>query len=118
MTHKAPGLLDGDMNVVFAGPDEDGLGDALRERGADVSHIDGIANRPALEEAGIHDADVFLLTDVGQATSVVVARDLNPDVRVVAYTDQSLPEFVSGQRVVAMDPALLDAEAVADELTA
>ena len=106
------------MNVVFAGPDEDGLGDALRDRGAEVAHIDGIANRPALEEAGIHDADVFLLTDVGQATSVVVARDLNPEIRVVAYTGESLPEFVSGQRVVAMDPALLDAEAVADELTA
>jgi len=104
------------MNVVFAGPDDAGLGDALRERGANVSHIEGIANRPALEEGGIHDADVFLLTDVGQATSIVVARDLNPDVRVVAYTDDSLPEFVSGQRVVAMDPALLDPAALAEEL--
>jgi Trk K+ transport system NAD-binding subunit len=105
------------MNVVFSGPDEAGLGAALRERGVDVTHIDGIANRPALEEAGIHDADVFLLTDVGQATSIVVARDLSPDLRVVAYTADSLPEFVSGQRVVAMDPDLLGPEAVAEELT-
>ena len=104
--------------VIVAGEDPDGLGAALEERGADVTHAAGTANRPALEEAGIHDADVFLLTDVGQATSVVVARDLNPEMRVVAYTGESLPEFVSGQRVVAMDPALLDAEAVADELTA
>ncbi|MEF8851943.1 MAG: CTP synthetase [Haloarculaceae archaeon] len=104
------------MDVVFAGPDDAGLGDALRDSGARVTHIDGVANRPALEESGIHDADVFLLTDVGQATSIVVARDLNPDVRVVAYTDQSLPEFVSGQRVVAVDPALLDPSAVAEEL--
>jgi len=105
------------MNVVFAGADTAGLSDALLDRGADVAHIDGIANRPALEEAGIHDADVFLITDVGQATSIVVARDLNPDVRVVAYTADSLPEFVSGQRVVAMDPQLLGPEAVAEELT-
>ena len=105
------------MNVVFAGPDQAGLGAELDERGADVAHIDGIANRPALEEAGIHDADVFLITDAGQATSIVVARDLNPDVRVVAYTADSLPEFVSGQRVVAMDPELLGPEAVAEELT-
>jgi hypothetical protein len=104
------------MNVVFAGPDDAGLGDALRERGARVTHIDGIANRPALEEGGVHDADVFLLTDVGQATSIVVARDLNPDLRVVAYTDDSLPEFVSGQRVLSMDPELLGPEAVAEEL--
>jgi hypothetical protein len=104
------------MNIVFSGPDEAGLGAALRERGAAVTHIEGIANRPALEEAGVHDADLFLLTDVGQATSVVVARDLNPDLRVVAYTGDSLPEFVSGQRVVAMDPELLGPDAVAEEL--
>jgi hypothetical protein len=104
------------MNVVFAGPDESGLAGELESRGATVAHIDGIANRPALEEAGIHDADVYLLTDVGQATSVVVARDLNPELRVVAYTGDSLPEFLGGQEVLAMDPQLLDPAAVAEEL--
>jgi len=102
---------------VFAGPDSDGLAAALRDRDVDVTTIDTIANRPALEDAGIHEADLFVLTDVGQATSIVVAKDINPDVRVVAYTADSLPEFVSGQEVVAMDPQLLDADAVADELT-
>jgi hypothetical protein len=105
------------MKAVFAGPDSDGLAAALRDRDVDVTEIDTIANRPALEEAGIHEADLFVLTDVGQATAIVVARDINPDVRVVAYTADSLPEFVSGQTVVAMDPQLLDADAVADELT-
>ena len=104
------------MNVVFAGPDPEGLAEALRDRGATVTTIDGIANRPALEEAGIHEADVFVITDVGQATSIVVAKDTNPDVRVVAYTGDSLPEFVSGQNVFGMDPALLGPEAVAEEL--
>ncbi|WP_123533787.1 DUF7126 family protein [Halosimplex salinum] len=106
------------MNAVFAGSDTEGLADELRERGATVSVVDGVANRPALEEAGIHDADVFVLTDVGQATSIVVAKDLNDDVRIVSYTDDSLPEFVSGQQVLGMDPALFDADTVAEELTA
>jgi Trk K+ transport system NAD-binding subunit len=105
------------MNAVFAGTDTEGLADELRERGATVSVVDGIANRPALEDAGVHDADVFVLTDAGQATSIVVARDLNPDIRVVAYTADSLPEFVSGQQVLGMDPALFDADTVAEELT-
>jgi hypothetical protein len=105
------------MNVVFAGADVEGLVDELRERGADVTVVDGIANRPALEDAGIHEADIFLITDVGQATSIVVAKDINPDLRVVAYTDDSLPEFVSGQEVLSVDPALLGPDAVADELT-
>lgn len=104
------------MNVVFAGPDDEGLGGELESHGATVTHIDGIANRPALEDAGIHDADVFLLTDVGQATSVVVARDLNPDLRVVVYSGDSLPEFLGGQEVLAMDPQLLDAATVAEEI--
>jgi len=105
------------MDAVFAGSDTEELADELRERGTTVTVLDGVANRPALEEAGVHDADVFVLTDAGQATSVVVAKDLNPDIRIVAYTADSLPEFVSGQQVLAMDPALFAAETVADELT-
>lgn len=106
------------MHAVFAGPDDPGLTDELRDRGVDISRIDGVANRPALEEAGIHDADLYLLTDVGQATSVVVARDLNPDLRVIVYSGESLPEFLGGGEVLAMDPQLLDPGAVAEELTA
>ncbi|WP_436924834.1 DUF7126 family protein [Halosimplex amylolyticum] len=105
------------MKAVFAGSDTEGLADELRDRGATVAVVDGVVNRPALEEAGVVDADVYVLTDVGQATSIVVARDLNPDVRVVTYTNDSLPEFVSGQQVLGMDPALFDAETVAEELT-
>jgi hypothetical protein len=106
------------MKTVFAGSDTRGLADALRERGATVNVVDGVADRPALEDAGVHDADVFVLTDAGQATAIVVARDLNPEIRVVGFTADSLPEFVSGQQVLAMDPALFDVETVAEELTA
>ena len=55
--------------AVFAGPDSDGLGTALDENGVDVSYVEGMASRPKLEEAGIHDAALFVLTDVGQATA-------------------------------------------------
>ncbi len=102
--------------VVVAGADPDGLGPALEERGADVRYAAGTANRPALEEAGIVDADVLVVTDAGLATSVSVAKDLNPDLRVVLYTRHAVPEFVKGQAGHIVDPALLDADAVADEL--
>jgi hypothetical protein len=104
------------MDVVFAGDDTEGLVSALREAGAEVRTVAGIANRPALEEAGVSEADVFVLADAAQATAIVVARDLNPDLRVVAYTGESLPEFVSAQRVLSVDPDLLDPDAVAEEL--
>ncbi|MFQ3320585.1 MAG: Trk K+ transport system NAD-binding subunit [Natronomonas sp.] len=38
--------------VVIVGSDPDNVTEALEERGADVAHADGTANRPALEEAG------------------------------------------------------------------
>jgi Trk K+ transport system NAD-binding subunit len=103
------------MNIVLAGSDEDGLGAALADIEADVRAVD-VANRPGLEEAGIHDADVYLLTEMRQATSIAVAKDLNPDVRVVIYAEGSLPDFASRQADLVIDPNLLPPEAVAEEL--
>jgi hypothetical protein len=103
-------------SVVFAGPDETGLADALAAEGFDVSHVDGVASRPALEDAGIVESDVFVLTDVGQATAIPIARDITEDLRMVVYTGDSLPEFAAASEVLQVDPALLDPEAVAEEI--
>ncbi|WP_254840469.1 DUF7126 family protein [Natronomonas marina] len=102
--------------VVVAGDDPDGLGEALADRGADVRFAAGTANRPALEEAGIVEADVLVVTDAGLATSVPIAVDLNPDLRVVVYSRDSVPEFVKGQAGHIVDPELLGPEAVAEEI--
>ena len=102
--------------VVVAGADPDGLGAALEEHGAEVSRAEGTANRPALEEAGIVEADLLVVTDAGLATSISIAKDLNPDLRVVVYTRDSVPEFVKGQAGHILDPELLSVEAVAEEL--
>lgn len=102
--------------VVIAGGDPDGLVDALQANGAAVNRAAGTANRPALEEAGVVDADVLIVTDAGLATSVPIAVDLNPDLRVVVYTRDSVPEFVKGQAGHIVDPDLLGPEAVAEEI--
>lgn len=102
--------------AVFAGPDEAGLAGALEAEGVAVTHVDGIASRPALEEAGICDADLFVLTDVGQATAIPIARDLVDELRVVVYSRDSLPEFAGAMEVLKVDPALLDATTVAEEI--
>ncbi|PSP34068.1 CTP synthetase, partial [Halobacteriales archaeon QH_10_67_22] len=46
------------MNAVFVGPDSQGLVAALEDQGVTVSHVDGIANRPTLEEVGVHEAEL------------------------------------------------------------
>lgn len=103
------------MNVVLVGSDPNGLTTALEAEGHAVTVAD-VGNRPGLEEAGIHEAGVYLLTEMSQATSIAVAKDLNPDLRVVVYAEGSLPDFASRQTDLVIDPGLLGPDAVAEEL--
>ncbi|MFB6188751.1 MAG: CTP synthetase [Halapricum sp.] len=105
------------MHVIVAGVDAEDIGHAIEDQGHDVAVVD-VANRPALEEAGILDTEVFVLTEIEQATSISVAKDLNPDLKVVVYARESLPDFARGQADLVVDPALIDAETVAEELDA
>ena len=105
-----------EMNVVVAGPDEDEIGDALEAEGASVIRLNGVISRPALEEAGIVDADLYVLTDVGQATTIPIVKDLTDDLRTVVYDRNTVPEFVRGQLDLAVDPRLVGVAVVAEEL--
>ncbi|WP_433625268.1 DUF7126 family protein [Halomicrococcus sp. NG-SE-24] len=104
------------MRAVIAGPDNGELGPALEGEGIETSRVEGIASRPALEEAGIHEADLFVLTDVGQATAIPVAKDVNEALKVVVYDEDTIPEFARGQADLIVDPNLLAPETVAEEL--
>ena len=104
-----------DSLAVVAGTDDHGIADAIAAEGFDVARVD-VANRPALEEAGVVDASVYVLTEVEQATSIPVAKDLNPDLKVVVYADGSLPDFARGQADLMLDPDLFDPAEVAAEL--
>ena len=103
------------MNVILVGDDPERMREAVANEGHTVTVAD-VGNRPGLEEAGVMDAEVYLLTELSQATSIVVAKDLNPDLRVVVYAEGSLPDFASRQTDLVVDPNLLDAAAVAEEL--
>lgn len=101
--------------AVIAGPDDENLGEALAAEGVTVARATGTANRPALEDAGIVDADLLVLTDTSLATSIPIAKDLTDELRVIVYADDSLPEFVKGQADILLDPTLFEPEAVAEE---
>lgn len=99
-----------------ANDDESGLEDALVGEGIDVTRIDGLADREALKNAGIDEADVYAITDVVQATSIPVARERNEGLRIVVYTRDSLPEFARPLADLIVDPDLLGPDAVAEGL--
>jgi hypothetical protein len=105
------------MKAIVAGEDANELGESLAENGVTVTQIE-IATRPELEEAGIVDSGLFVLTAAEQATGIAIAKDLNEDVRVVCYADDSIPDFARGQADLIVDPELLGVDAVAEELVA
>ena len=111
------GRAEGGLAVV-AGPDEHGLGEELAALGVEIRRIDGLVTADALADAGIDEADYFVLTDVEEATGIPIAKELHPSVLVVTYAERSLPEFVAGVADLAVDPALMDAATVAEELVA
>ena len=103
------------MRVIVAGVDDHDVAVAIADEGHTVERVD-LANRPALEGAGVHEVDVLVLTEVRQATAIPVAKDLTDDLRVVVYADGSLPDFACGQADLVVDPDLLDPGTVAEEL--
>jgi hypothetical protein len=106
------------MHAIVVGDADADIADALEAEGVDVTRLEGLASGERLEAAGAADADLLVVVDVGEATAIPVARELNPDLRTVAYTGDGVPEFVKGVLDLTVDPALLDATAVAEELTA
>ncbi|MFW5983855.1 MAG: DUF7126 family protein [Halobacteria archaeon] len=79
--------------------------DALRDAGHDVTVVDGFGAE-ALREAGVEEADAVVLGE-GYPTQVVVAKELNPDARVVLVADD-VPEFVRGNADVILSSELAE----------
>ena len=103
-------------HAVVIGSDPDGLGEALEERGVTVARAAGTADRDSLVEAGIEETDALVVTDVGLATSIPVARELNESFRVVVYSHDTIPEFARTSAGLMLDPDLMDVDTVAEEL--
>lgn len=102
------------MNAIIVGPDN-GLASAFETQGITATRIE-YGSADALREAGIAEAVLLVVTDVDEATAIPIAKDENPDVRTVIYTEATMPEFVRGQVDLAVAPALLSPDVVAEEL--
>lgn len=102
------------MNAIIVGPDN-GLEATFDTHGIETTRID-LGSADALRAAGIADAVLLVVTDVGEATAIPIAKDENPDVRVVIYSAETMPEFVRGQVDLSVAPDLLDPDVVAEEL--
>lgn len=105
------------MKAILVGSDQ-GLGDALEAAGVTLTRIDGVATGSRLESAGVDDADLLIVNDVAESTAIPIAKSENPELRVVLYSAETMPEFVRAQVDLALDPNLLSPDVVAEELLA
>ncbi|UWG48774.1 TrkA, K+ transport system, NAD-binding component [Halanaeroarchaeum sp. HSR-CO] len=105
------------MQAVIVGPDR-GIEAALADHDVETTRVEGLATGESLDDAGLADADLLVITDAAEATAVPVAKDRHPSIRIVFYTTDSVPEFVTGQLDLAVDPDLLSPDVVAEELVA
>jgi hypothetical protein len=103
--------------AIIAGPDR-GIESELEAHGVETIRLNGMATGESLDEADIGHAAFLFITDVDEATAVSVAKDRNPDVRVVFYMPDAVPEFVKSQLDLAVDPELLGPDVVVEELVA
>lgn len=104
------------MKAIVAGADPEGIGEELEALGVTVTRVGSPVFAEALADAGIADANLFVLTDLDEGISITLAKEANPDVRAVCFGSGDLPESVGGTVDLVVDPSLLGAEAVAEEL--
>jgi Trk K+ transport system NAD-binding subunit len=102
------------MKAIIVGPDR-GLAAAFAEHSITTRQID-VGRTTNLRRAGIETADVLILTDTSEATAVPVAKDLRPELRIVVYAPDSMPEFLRAQVDASLSPTILSPSVVVDEL--
>lgn len=103
-------------HAIITTPNAKPLSDALRGAGVDVTTVDPPISTSVLEEARITDADLYILTTPDEATSIPIAREHNPDVRVVVYSKAGVPEFASHQADLVLSPGEIDREVIVEAL--
>ena len=104
------------MYAILVGPDRS-LEAALRDQGVETTRLAEHATGDSLADAGVADADLLVITDVAEATAIPVAREVNPDLRVVIYASETMPEFARGQVDLAVAPDVLAPDVIAEELS-
>ncbi len=103
--------------VILVGDDPHGLGEELEALGATVTRLSAPVSGETLEDAGIANAAIVVVTEMSEAAALAVAKERNGAITAVTYSEQSLPAYAAKVADLAIDPDLLSAAVVAEELT-
>lgn len=101
-------------NALIVGPDR-GLTTPLTENGVEIAQVSTPVTEAVLNEAGLEETDLLFVTDAAEATAISVAKRLQSSLRIVWYAPDSVPEFVTRQLDLGVDPSLIDPDILVEE---
>lgn len=102
--------------IIVTEPDEADIGAALTDAGATVQLVARPITTSVLEQARIGETDIFVLTDPAEAIAIPILREIQPDVRIVVYAGEGLPDFASHQADLVLSPTGLEQDVVVEAL--
>ncbi len=100
--------------ALIVGPDR-GLEAELTKNDVETTQVPIPITEADLDDAGLADAALLFITDKAEATAIPVAKRRQPEVRIVWYAPDSVPEFVTRQLDLGVDPSLIDPEVLIEE---
>jgi hypothetical protein len=100
--------------ALIVGPDR-GLETALADNSVDTTQIQTPVTEADLDEAGLAEAALLFVTDAGEAAAIPVAKRRQPAVRIVWYAPDSVPEFITRQLDLGVDPSLIEPDLLIEE---
>ncbi|MDZ7850203.1 MAG: CTP synthetase [Halodesulfurarchaeum sp.] len=100
--------------ALIVGPDR-GLDAVLTANDVETTQVPTPVTETDLDEAGLAEAALLFVTDPGEATAIPVAKRLQPGLRIVWYAPDSVPEFVTRQLDLGVDPSLIEPEILIEE---
>ncbi len=101
-------------HALIIGPDR-GLEAALKAAGVETTQVSTPTTEDALEGAGLAEARLLFVTDPEEATAIPVAKGHHPPVRIVWYAPDAVPDFVTRQLDLGVDPSLIDPDVLVEE---
>ena len=100
--------------ALIVGPDR-GLDAVLQANDVETTRVPTPVTEADLDEAGLADAALLFVTDSAEATAIPVAKRRQPAVRIIWYAPDSVPEFVTRQLDIGVDPSLIEPDILVEE---
>ncbi len=104
------------MKIIFFGNGGD-LSLALSNQGfelEEISTLEGIHSSPP---DALLNSDLLVITNTSDPTGILLCKELNPNLKIIVYSQDEISDFLRSQIDFALDPQLFPPDLVVEELS-